>query len=421
MGDYVREQHRRGALVVQPRMGFDDPRQMRAGLLATRDADAAVVGTITVDSYTRLNDLGSAAGALRDGIRLNGYPIATHHPGTTREVAAGLGVPVQVRHGSARPQAIIGALTSAGLAATEGGPVSYCLPYGRTPLAESVRHWADTCRLLLDTAADGSVPHLETFGGCMLGQLCPPSQLVAISLLEAMFFRSHGLRSISLSYAQQTSPEQDREAIATLRSLSAELLGDVDWHVVVYTYMGVYPRTEAGAYALLGESARLAVESGAERLIVKTAAEAYRIPSIADNVSALEYAATVAAATTLRPAIGQVTGTETYREARALIDAVLDDGPDIGRALVRAFRHGLLDIPYCVHPDNAGRTRSFIGADGRLRWADTGSLPLAGIAGPGRRSRVSAAELLQALSHVQSTFDAPALVGRRPILEEESA
>ena len=63
----------------------------------------------------------------------------------------------------------------------------------------------------------GGRAHLETFGGCLLGQLCPPSLLVAISVLEALFFVQHGLRSVSLSYAQQTHPAQDIEALAALR------------------------------------------------------------------------------------------------------------------------------------------------------------------------------------------------------------
>lgn len=137
-------------------------------------------------------------------------------------------------------------------------------------------------------------PHLETFGGCMLGQLCPPSQLVAISVLEALFFCRYGIRSVSLSYAQQTHPEQDREAVAALRRLCAELLPTPNWHVVIYAYMGVYPTTDAGAYLLLDQATRLAVDSGSERLIVKTVAESRRIPTIAENVAALESAARTA-------------------------------------------------------------------------------------------------------------------------------
>ena len=151
-------------------------------------------------------------------------------------------------------------MTAAGLTATEGGPVSYCLPYGRTPLAESVRSWGEaTAWLAEESACRGRTAHLETFGGCMLGQLCPPSLLITISLLERLFFVQRGIRSVSLSYAQQCHPVQDIEALAALGQLAEEFLpADVDRHLVVYTYMGVFPGTVAGARSLLDASARIA-------------------------------------------------------------------------------------------------------------------------------------------------------------------
>jgi methylaspartate mutase epsilon subunit len=407
-GAFVRDQHAAGRLVVQPRMGMSDPAAMRAGLLATERAAATTVATITLDSYTRVGDLAAARAALDSGAGLNGYPITSHDIATTRAVLAGVGVPVQVRHGSATPDHIVATLVQAGLHATEGGPVSYCLPYSRTPLAESVDSWARCCEALAATRNAGTEPHLESFGGCLMGQLCPPSLLVAISVLEGMFFRQHGLASMSLSYAQQTHPGQDREAVLALRRLAGELLSDVDWHVVVYTYMGVYPRTPGGATTLLAAAARLAVYTGAARLIVKTTAEARRIPTVAENVAALEAAAAVAAA--CPPVRETVADTGIYAEARALVDAVLDLGPDVGRALAAAFRLGYLDVPFCLHPDNAGRARGRLDDDGRLRWSRTGSMPLRPDPAPGH-PELTATGLLTALSYVERRFDDAALEG----------
>ncbi|MFF6788751.1 methylaspartate mutase epsilon subunit [Streptomyces filamentosus] len=406
-GRFVRDAHEAGHLVVQPRMGFSDPGHMRRGLAATRNARATTVGTLTLDSYTRVGDMPAVDEALRRGAGINGYPIVNHTPETTRDVLAGLhgpGFPVQVRHGSSLPFHIFEALLRAGLTATEGGPVSYCLPYGRTPLDQSVRAWERSTRLFAALRGQGVEPHLESFGGCMLGQLCPPSLLVAISALEALFFHRLGIRSISVSYAQQTHPGQDAEAVAALRALCARLLPDTLWHVVIYTYMGVYPTTESGAYRLLGEAARLAATTGAERIIVKTVAESRRIPTIEENVTALEHASDTARRFRRTPTeIGA--DSPTYAEAAALVDAVVNLHDDLGQALLLAFKRGYLDVPYCVHPDNAGRTRSFIDTDGRLRWASTGALPI-GRAAPGRGDRrVTSGELLTALSYVQRTFD----------------
>jgi methylaspartate mutase epsilon subunit len=85
------------------------------------------------------------------------------------------------------------------------------------------------------------------------------------------------------------------------------------------------------------------VRTGSERLIVKTTAESLRIPTVEENVEALEHAGAVA---------GGAADTDTYQEAAALVEAVLNLHPDISRALLLAFRNGYLDIPYCLHPDN---------------------------------------------------------------------
>ena len=418
-GAFVRAAAAAGDLVVQPRMGMSDPRLMREGLLATRRAAATTVGTLTLDSYTRVGDHEAVRRALEQGADLNGYPLVHHGPDTTRAVLdgiAGPSFPVQVRHGSAHPEAIFRTMAATGLSATEGGPISYCLPYSRSPLRDSVASWTRCCQGFARLRETGMEPHLETFGGCMMGQLCPPSLLVALSVLEALFFRSLGLRSVSLSYAQQTNREQDEEALAALAALAADLLPDLDWHVVVYTYMGVYPRSEHGALLLLGEAARLAARTGAARLIVKTAAEAHRIPTVAENVTALELAAKAAVDERGRSAGYPDTG--LLAEARAIVEAVLElDRGDLGRALVTAFERGYLDVPFCLHPDNAGRSRSLIGADGRLLWSDIGALPIGGLAEVSRSERMNSTALLSSLSFVARGFDEAAVeaVARRPV------
>ncbi|MEU5092038.1 methylaspartate mutase [Streptomyces sp. NPDC021356] len=410
-GGFVARARARGDLVVQPRMGFAGAARMRAGLERTKRAAGVTVGTITLDSYTRLGEYAAAEAALARGAPLNGYPLLAHGAAATGVLLDGVqddSFPVQVRHGSARPRAIFAELVAAGVHATEGGPVSYCLPYSRTPLRESVRSWADACELLASAGRPDLVPHLETFGGCMLGQLCPPGLLVALSVLEGLFFAQHGLRSISLSYAQQTSTEQDMQALAALHRLAArELPADVRWHSVLYAYMGLYPSTGRGAERLLRSAASLAVRGGAARLIVKTAAEAHRIPTIDENVTALELASHTARQD-CRGGPGPVpdaSGGGVYAEARALVHAVRELHPDVGTALVRAFARGLLDVPFCLHPDNQGRTRSVIDGGGWLRWSSTGGLPLPRTAAPQPARAMTAEGLLDSLAFVRRAYD----------------
>jgi methylaspartate mutase epsilon subunit len=402
---FVAEHRRRRTLLVQPRMGFSDPATMRRGLRAVADAGVPAIGTVTLDSYTRTGQHDLAAMSIASGVPLNGYPLVALGPAVTAELVDGLygpRFPIQVRHGSAQPEDIFAAMLEAGLDASEGGPVSYCLPYSSVPLRTAAKSWSRSASLLAGQAVGC---HLESFGGCMLGQLCPPGLLVALSVLECLFFVEHGVRSVSASYAQQTSSEQDAEALWAMRRLCAEELSTVDYHVVLYTYMGLFPESAAGARELVAESVRLAVRTGTERLIVKTTAEAHRIPTVEENVEALR----LAHATALdQPAPGAPTSgdTEVYAQARRLVDEVRSLAPTLAEALPAAFERGLLDVPYCLHPDNGGETRCVLDDEGRLQWWHTGRMPLPPALG-GRRGhdRVSATRLLADLSYHRRRLD----------------
>src|SRR5215510_15767909 len=122
--DYIERHRAQGALIIQPRMGFSAPAQMRAGLEAMRDCPGPRIGTITIDSYTRTGNSSAASRAIERGAELNGYPISSYTQLQNETLIDGLlgpDFPIQVRHGSARPQHIISALLDAGLDATEGG------------------------------------------------------------------------------------------------------------------------------------------------------------------------------------------------------------------------------------------------------------------------------------------------------------
>jgi methylaspartate mutase epsilon subunit len=396
-------------------MGFSDSLSMRRGLEAVRSLQAPTAGTITLDSYTRTGDFASARSAVEAGKTLNGYPIVTHGREENRQLIAGFqgeDFPIQVRHGSPLPNVIFESLIEAGIDATEGGPISYCLPYSRVPLKQAIASWAESCHILVRLEEEGTLPHLESFGGCMLGQLCPPAMLLAITVIEGLFFVQEGIRSLSLSYAQGYSTSQDLGALFALRRLAAEFLGDAHWHVVVYCFMGKFPETRGGARRLIEESARIAVRGGAERLIVKTAAESRQIPTIEDNVDAIRWSHQ-AAAETSRGGIGEAESFHAevlYAQAKALIEHVLSLDPALARGIEIAFSHGHLDVPYCLHPDNLNQARSWIDEQGTILWADPGKIPF-----PPHlkdtifrhRAVVRSADLGKMLSFNQEKYDGP--------------
>jgi methylaspartate mutase epsilon subunit len=103
---------------------------------------------------------------------------------------------------------------------------------------------------------------------------------------------------------------------------------------------------------------------------------------------------------------------EMYAEARALVERTSDIDGDIGRALVTAFARGYLDVPYCLHPDDANRGRGYRDGSGRLRWASVGAMPIA-TAGVSRHD-VTADGLADIPWQVARWYDSRAPGGRKP-------
>lgn len=411
---YIENKKSNDTLIVQPRMGFSNHDKMRDGLKAVKNADASTIGTITLDAYTRTGRHSEARNAIATGNELNGYPIIHHGVDITKNMLNGIvseNFPIQVRHGTPLPLEVFKTLVDIGIDSTEGGPISYCLPYSRVPLKKSVQNWKESVQLFSKTSLNGTLPHLESFGGCMLGQLCPPSLLIALGIIECLFFKENGIKSVSLSYAQGTNTAQDIQAIKALKQLANEYLSNTLWHVVVYTYMGVFPKTIAGALKLLRESVLLAVLTKSERLIVKTPLEAYRIPTIQENIASLEFTSFCAEEFKQNKSIYENDEEEyerIYLQAKLLIDLVLNNGKNISEGIYHCFKQGKIDVPYCLHSDNNNKSRCIIDEKGYLQWDLIGKIPFHkrdikkfSL----QKSNVNSTNFLNMLSYVQNKYD----------------
>ncbi|NSY39776.1 methylaspartate mutase [Leisingera sp. ANG59] len=346
--------------VVQPRMGFSDPQLMSQGLQATAQANANSVCTITLDAFTRVNNFQAAGRSIEQGAALNGYPIVNHPPAVTRRMLQDIeqtrNLPVQIRHGSPDPTQIFKRMGEVGVSATEGGPVSYCLPYSRVPLEKALADWAVASRSL-STSSPHS--HVESFAGCMMGQMCDPVTLIALNILEGLFLQDHGVSTVSFSYAQGISPVQDLAAATALKHLAADFFEQGKHHLVLYVFMGFFPKSLDGFRRISTDALRVAKQAGVQRIILKTPVESKRIPTIRENVASMEFAAQI-----LRhpqTGSGLPFDRDEYRrilsQASTLIDQVLQLDPDLSQALLMAFASGLLSIPYCLHPDNKRTAR----------------------------------------------------------------
>ena len=123
--------HRDGKVCFQPRMGVKCIDSMAAALQKIK-ALSSPIGTLTLDSFSRQYDIESIERVMNGSGELNGFPLIFYDHAEIKEKMTSLQDDtflIQVRHGMANPYEMVKHMIRAGLIVTEGGPISYCLPY----------------------------------------------------------------------------------------------------------------------------------------------------------------------------------------------------------------------------------------------------------------------------------------------------
>ena len=78
--------------------------------------------------------------------------------------------------------------------------------------------------------------------------------MLADELRDEGAHRDHPVIGVLSHLVERIPNESTSEAVLALRRLAGERLHGVDAHIVIYAYMGVYPRTPDGATRLLTEN-----------------------------------------------------------------------------------------------------------------------------------------------------------------------
>ncbi len=114
-------------------------------------------------------------------------------------------------------------------------------------------------------------------------------------------------------------------------------------------------------------------------MIVKTPVEAYRIPSLEDNVGGIGLAMrgiAAAAGAAVDEARVAAECSVIRREVQALLDGVVLCGRgSITEGIVAAFRDGVLDIPFAPSVHNRGEAVTARDVDRAVRFLSVGKLP----------------------------------------------
>ncbi|MFJ2863929.1 hypothetical protein [Kitasatospora sp. NPDC087314] len=366
--------------LLHPRSGVrgsGDQQQLFADLCSA----GAEVLSFQVDSLTRDGRYAEVEQVARDGGALNGFPVVNHGVDTLRRISAACPVPLQTRHSARDPRLLAEVSYAGGVTGFEGGPICYNIPYyAELPLAVSLARWRYVDELTARYAELGVVLDREFFG-TLTATLIPPALAICTNILEGLLAVGAGVRSVSLAYAEQGNRAQDVAAVEVMGRLGREYLGrggQVRVATVFHQFMGAFPADRDAAELLIRESARTAALARADRVVVKTPAEALRIPDVRDNARGLALAAAGLELAAADP--GAVDVTEAHRierTVRHLLEAVLALRPgDVGGCVEEAFASGMLDVPFSPSRFNAGRLLTGRDTSGAVRVIDPGGMPL---------------------------------------------
>ncbi|HEU4509185.1 MAG TPA: methylaspartate mutase subunit E [Pyrinomonadaceae bacterium] len=344
-----------------------------------------------VDSLTRNNNYAGAEDGIRESrmartSTINGFPVINHGVSGLRRIAQQIRLPLQTRHSTRDPRLLAEISYAGGVTSFEGGAICYNIPYYKDyPLAESIRNWQYVDYLTgLYHKQFGVVLDREFFG-TLTATLIPPCIAIVTNILETLLAVRQGVKCVSLGYAEQGHRSQDIAAIRMLGQMAREMLSnmgyrDVQVNTVFHQYMAAFPPCEDRADELIRNSAITAARSGATRMIGKTPVEAFRIPTLTDNIMGIELINSgIASAADCRIDEARVAEecAVIRREVESIFESVVLSGNgDIAQGVVTGFRKGFIDIPFSPSVHNRGEVMTTRDVEGAVRFLSFGQLQL---------------------------------------------
>jgi methylaspartate mutase epsilon subunit len=167
--------------------------------------------------------------------------------------------------------------------------------------------------------------------------------------------------------------------------MTSEILGnmgykDVQLNTVFHQYMAAFPPCQNRADELIRNSAVTAARSGATRMIGKTPVEAFRIPTLTDNITGIELInsglATAAECNVDETRVAEECAV-IRREVESIFESVILCGHgDVAQGVVTGFAEGLIDIPFSPSVHNRGEVMTMRDVQGAVRFLSSGKLRL---------------------------------------------
>jgi methylaspartate mutase epsilon subunit len=374
--------------LVQPRSGVPLVSEQLKIFNIFKNVGARVL-SYQIDSLTRNHNYAGADEAIKESRELgvstlNGFPLVNHGVAPLRRISSEIKVPLQVRHSTRDPRLLAEISYAGGATAFEGGAICYNIPYYKDyPLDQSLRHWQYVDRLTGTYYDRWGIKLDREFFGTLTATLIPPSLAIVSNLIETILAVRQGVKSVSLAYAEQGHGVQDIAAIRVMKAMANETLDhlgykDVQVSTVFHQYMAAFPESAPRAEELIYNSAITMGLAGATRVVIKTPAEAIKIPTLEDNVQAISLVKRgLADAAHLIADETRVAEESAIvrREVQAMLESVFLSGRgQLAAGVVESFRLGYLDIPFAPSIYNRGEVVTARDVDGAVRFLSCGKL-----------------------------------------------
>lgn len=315
---------------------------------------------------------------------LNGFPAVNHGVESCRRIINALDAPIQVRHGTPDARLLSEITYSGGFTSFEGGGISYNIPYAKNvSLEKTIRDWQYVDRLTGLYEEEGISINREPYGP-LTGTLVPPCISHSVAIIESLLAAEQGVKNISVGYGQCGNFIQDIAAIRALEELTNEYLikegyEDVVVTTVLHQWMGSFPQDEAKAFSVIALGSTLASLSKATKVIVKTPHEALGVPTMEANAQGLLCTKQILSMLKDQEFKTNEVNIEKEvikRETRCIIDKCFEIGDkDIAIGTIRAFKSGILDIPFAPSIHTLGKLLPARDNNGAIRILNPGKLP----------------------------------------------
>lgn len=373
--------------LVQPRGGFPTYNKMFDLYSEFMKADIDVL-PLTIDSHTRLNDYGSAKKMLmlseeNEVDMLNGYPLVNHGYRTTRKMITHFNKPVSLRHGTPDARLLIETALASGIFEIEGGPITYLLPYSKNfPLDKAFLYWKYVEKVCANYSSLNEPINRESFGP-LTATLVPPCITIVIQLLEMLLSLEEGVKSFSVSFAQNGSVIQDVVTSNVLKKTArfyADKIGcsDADIHVVYHQWMGAFPRNKELSDSLINTSTVISSLVRADKIIIKTRDEAFGIPTMQCNAQSVANTKYTFKVLNGLPIISDAEEEANLEEeVHSIMEAVFNDSADtLWRKVFNSIKSGLIDVPFSPHIINHNEVITIRDEQSNIRIIEKGNLPI---------------------------------------------